>query len=424
MAASGAKRSQKDYKRGPKGVSVKERNRRQQRRSDPQGKRKAPGQRRNNDGRKQHNNGDKEEHWTERSSTASERAAAPERVAANQPDSHREHHSKDKDGEQEDERGRHGDGGGGGDGGRGGLQEPGQEPCEEEITILYTNTQSLPSKIAELEAVASDLGPELILLRETWCNENIASAALTINGYEIQLREDRNDTANGIGGGLIVYSRNRLEILPCDQSSNFNQYCKFSMKRGGEMYYFYLIYRPPSSGQENFDLLCELVDNAEKNSIMVGDFNLHNIDWSSGEARGREAKFVTVLQDNYMEQLVDFKTHIKGNCLDLLITNIPGKVKEVCEMGRLGKSDHIIMQISLALAEQRESKPVVTKNWKRADWQKVRAGLSETIWPRTDDDLSAQEAWRKLRDTLDTLEEENAGLGIRIFNCTGGVNRF
>ena len=78
-------------------------------------------------------------------------------------------------------------------------------------------------------------------------------------------------------------------------------------------------------------------------SIMVGDFNLPNIDWSSGEARGREAKFVTVLQDNYMEQLVDFKTHIKGNCLDLLITNIPGKVKEVCEMGRLGKSDHIII---------------------------------------------------------------------------------
>ena len=173
------------------------------------------------------------------------------------------------------------------------------------------------------------------------------------------------------------------------------------------MYYFYVIYQPPSSGQENFDLLCELVDNAEKNSIMVGDFNLPNIDWSSGEARGREAKFVTVLQDNYMEQLVDFKTHIKGNCLDLLITNIPGKVKEVCEMGRLGKSDHIIMQISLALAEQRESEPVVTKNWKRADWQKVRAGLSETIWPRTDDDLSAQEAWRKLRDTLDTLGEEN-----------------
>ena len=173
------------------------------------------------------------------------------------------------------------------------------------------------------------------------------------------------------------------------------------------MYYFYLIYQPPSSGQENFDLLCELVDNAEKNSIMVGDFNLPNIDWSSGEARGREAKFVTVLQDNYMEQLVDFKTHIKGNCLDLLITNIPGKVKEVCEMGRLGKSDPIIMQISLALAEQRENEPVVTKNWKRADWQKVRAGLSETIWPRTDDNLSAQEAWRKLRDTLDTLVEEN-----------------
>ena len=160
----------------------------------------------------------------------------------------------------------------------------------------------------------------------------------------------------------MVYSRSGLEILSCDISNNFNQYCKFSMKNGGETYYYYLIYRPPPSGQENLDLLCELVKSAEKNSIMIGDFNLPNIDWSCGESTNREAKFITTLQDHFMEQLVDFPTHIKGNCLDLLITNIPGKVKEVCEMGRLGKSDHVIMQISLNMVEQRASEPVASKN--------------------------------------------------------------
>ena len=115
------------------------------------------------------------------------------------------------------------------------------------------------------------------------------------------------------------------------------------MKSGTETFYFYLIYRPPPSGQENFDMLCDLIREAEKNSIMVGDFNLPNIDWNSGVAGRRDEKLVEALQDSFMEQMVDFPTHIKGNCLDLLITNIPGKVKEVLDMGRLGKSDHLII---------------------------------------------------------------------------------
>ena len=43
-------------------------------------------------------------------------------------------------------------------------------------------------------------------------------ASLNINGYELlmDLRRDRSDTANGIGGGLIVYARNGLAVLPCD----------------------------------------------------------------------------------------------------------------------------------------------------------------------------------------------------------------
>ena len=250
------------------------------------------------------------------------------------------------------------------------------------------------------------MGPDLILLTETWCNENISDSVLAISGYEIQIRTDRLDTANGIGGGLIIYSKNGLEILPCDKSNNFNQYCKFSMKSGTETFYFYLIYRPPPSGQENFDMLCDLIREAEKNSIMVGDFNLPNIDWNSGVAGRRDEKLVEALQDSFMEQMVDFPTHIKGNCLDLLITNIPGKVKEVLDMGRLGKSDHVIIQISVTMAEQRQSGTVESRNWKKADWKNIKDGLRNSDWPRTDDTHTAQEAWTKLRCKLDELVEK------------------
>ena len=126
---------------------------------------------------------------------------------------------------------------------------------------------------------------------------------------------------------------------------------------------------------------------------MVGDFNLPNIDWNSFQATSsRDTKFLTALQDNYMEQMVDFTTHTKGNCLDLLITNMSVKVKDVCEMGRLGKSDHVIIQISLTMVEQRASEVVETTKWRRADWQKINDGLRSTNWPSSNDGNTAQEA--------------------------------
>ena len=43
------------------------------------------------------------------------------------------------------------------------------------------------------------------------------------------------------------------------------------------------------------------------------------------------------------KQLVKFPTHLKGNILDLVLTNIPERVTEVEDVGMLGTSDHIAM---------------------------------------------------------------------------------
>ena len=118
---------------------------------------------------------------------------------------------------------------------------------------MFTNCRSLQNKVLELEAVSIDLKPDIILLCETWCNNSTNTANLSINGYELltDLRKDRNDTANGIGGGLIVYARNGLAVLPCDIVNDFNQYCKFKVSDNSESYYIYLVYRPPSAGKDS-----------------------------------------------------------------------------------------------------------------------------------------------------------------------------
>jgi D-alanyl-D-alanine dipeptidase len=197
------------------------------------------------------------------------------------------------------------------------------------------SSQSLISKINELEVLVVDAEPDLIFICETWCNAEINNASLYISGYTFQtdLRLDRADTAHGVGGGLAVYSKNGLEILVCDQVQQFNQYCKFKIDAYGEELFFYVVYRPPSGGPDSKRLLGNVIKNVEKKCIMAGDFNLPDIDWEAGEARGADLELLEAVQAANMEQLVGFPTHVRGNTLDLILTNVSERVSNMQDIG-------------------------------------------------------------------------------------------
>ena len=81
------------------------------------------------------------------------------------------------------------------------------------------------------------------------------------------------------------------------------------------------------------DALADLIRSVERNSILIGDFNLPEIDWQAGQARGSSKKVLEAAEDKLLEQLIDFSTHIRGNILDLLLTNLPERFLEVEEVG-------------------------------------------------------------------------------------------
>ncbi len=58
------------------------------------------------------------------------------------------------------------------------------------------------------------------------------------------------------------------------------------------------------------------------NRLLIGDFNLPDINWETGESSRRTEDFVDALDDLMLTQMVHFATNIKGNCLDLMLTNI------------------------------------------------------------------------------------------------------
>ena len=92
-----------------------------------------------------------------------------------------------------------------------------------ELKVMCGNVQSLVNKVDELRAVISSEKPDIMALTETWTHGGIGDEIVSIDGYEMIAREDRNDTAKGRGGGVIVYSKKDVIIRKIEQQSAFIQ---------------------------------------------------------------------------------------------------------------------------------------------------------------------------------------------------------
>jgi ribonucleases P/MRP protein subunit RPP40 len=227
-----------------------------------------------------------------------------------------------------------------------------------------------------------------------------------VPGFELvtDLRIDRTNTDRGRGGGLLVYAKKDLPVfvLPIDQNDDF-QYCKFKVKD----LTVYLIYRSPSSRTTSISGISGLVSRAEKNSLFFGDFNLPEIDWEGGVARGRAAELLEAATDRLMEQVVTCSTHVRGNTLDLLLTDCPERVIEVSDEGRLGSSDHVLL---LARLTVKASPPPCSRglpDWRRADWQAMRDELRRLNWDELLANTTADQAWSTLKSHVDDLVKKH-----------------
>ena len=108
-------------------------------------------------------------------------------------------------------------------------------------------------------------------------------------------------------------------------------------------------------------------------------------------------------EEKMLEQLVDFPTHIKGNTLDLLLTNVPERVEEVKEVGRLGHSDHMMIMASLTMLRSNPVREDLQPDWGKADWESMGNALNEQDWRELFRGKTAAEAWVILREQIHTV---------------------
>ena len=233
---------------------------------------------------------------------------------------------------------------------------------------------------------------------------------ISISGYNInnELRCDRNDTAQGRGGGLLVYTRNGINVTPIDCEIMFNQYVVFELKciGGGNTARNFnlklniiLFYRSPNSDAENTERLVSLLNRFKKNSIFIGDLNLPRIEWNQGLSDSKGRSVLECTDNNGQTQLITFPTHIGGNILDVVLTDRPELCYDIYSAGNIGNSDHVVICLELLVHNKCENENVLIRDWHNCDSRSLTNHLRYVDWDRSLGNCTGKEVWNKF-DTI------------------------
>ena len=119
------------------------------------------------------------------------------------------------------------------------------------------------------------------------------------------------------------------------------------------------LYRSPNSNDDNNqaleDLLKNISNRRESHKLLLGDFNMPEINWESNTTTVGEdhkaTKFVECIRDTFWFQHVKQPTRVRqGNepsVLDLIFSNEENMVEKVNFLSSLGKSDHLVLTFNL-----------------------------------------------------------------------------
>ena len=252
--------------------------------------------------------------------------------------------------------------------------------------------------------------PEIIAVTEAWTNESIGDMYLDMDGYELLAREDRNDTAGGRGGGILIYVMSNLYAWKIDNKAAFNQIATIGVKLGRNEMYFHVVYRSPNSSAGNDDALCEYVKELRGTNVLMGDFNFPDIDWANGASGSRGRKFYEATTEAFLEQHIEEPTHKSGNILDLVLSNREGLISDICMMGRVGMSDHELISFHVKTDKIKDGQNQTNKNYKRANFTKMRTELENKDWNTVLKEKGVNEMWEIIKEQIHIQIEKHVPL--------------
>ena len=152
------------------------------------------------------------------------------------------------------------------------------------------------------------------------------------------------------------------------------------------------VYRSPNSTEDNDKLLLDKLllanDIAGDNRLLIlGDFNLPNVDWEDWDlrrgARRIEKLMLDVVSDCFLYQHVKEDTrfrNMQASSLDLIFTKEEGDVKNVEVLVPLGGSDHGIVRPDYVSEWKSRVVHKPKRVYHKVDYKKIIEELDQVNW--------------------------------------------
>ncbi|KAK4823963.1 hypothetical protein QYF61_008349 [Mycteria americana] len=274
-----------------------------------------------------------------------------------------------------------------------------------QLKCLYTNARSMGNKQEELEAIVHQENYDMVAITETWWDDSHNWSA-AMDGYKLFRRNRRGRR----GGGVALYVRECLDSLELDDGDDRVE-CLWVRIRGKANKADIVVgvcYRPPNQDEETDELFYKQLGEASRSLalVLVGDFNLPDVCWKYNSAERKQSRrFLECVADNFLTQLVSEPTR-EGAPLDLLFTNREGLVSHVMVGGRLGQSDHEMIEFLICEEAVSGVSKTATLDFRRADFGLFRRLVERVPWEAALMEKGVQEGWIFFKEEVLKAKEQ------------------
>ncbi|KAM6364410.1 uncharacterized protein J5M81_015706 [Pluvialis apricaria] len=174
-------------------------------------------------------------------------------------------------------------------------------------------------------------------------------------------------------------------------------------------------YRPPNQDVKTDEIFYKQLAEVSRSLalVLVGDFNFPDVCWKYYTAeREQSRRFLECVEDNFLTQLV--KEPTRGSALlDLLFVNREGLVGDVKVGGRLGHSDHEMVEFSILGEARRGASRTATLDFRRADFSLFRSMVESIPWEAILKGKGAQEGWSCFKQVLLEAQEKAIPMSLK-----------
>lgn len=232
-------------------------------------------------------------------------------------------------------------------------------------TVYSFNARSLVNKLSEFKCFVDSVKPGLVLVCETWFSDNLPDNLVCPADYAV-FRKDRQSS---VGGGVAIFVRKDLMAksvnIKVNNVHDLEIVC-VDVQFKSQYIRFITCYRPPAYSAHDVEylkhLVCAISDLCLKASqvIIMGDFNLPNVDWDNYSAPNEPCYnlFMSFVNNNGLQQYVSEPTRF-GNVLDLILTFNTYLISDVSVQCPFSTSDHNMIIVLLPLSPTVPMKSIV-----------------------------------------------------------------